>query len=383
MKLCVISPHLPPDQGANAIFPLLLGREAARRGDEVIFVAHTPRTSSPAPDEARPAILIPQRLRSPSFAAWPLAPSVAALEIAVRIRRAIATADLVHVHSNGLLPELGALLAFRRRRPFVLTLYGTEIWHFRPKRLRPDLFRLAHERAAHVVYYSRGLLDRAKELDLARREASVIYPPVGAQFRAFTAEERAAARAALGIHNRQVLLNVKRLHELAGQRYLIEAMPEIIRTHPDTRLVICGDGELRRDLVARAAAAGLAGHVTFAGLVDNTQLGRYYAAADLFVLPSLLEACPTVALEALACGVPVLSSDNPGGAELAEIFTDDITIVPRRNALALAREAERLLARTTPTSAAARASLERDFRLEAVSAKYFSLYARILGGAGV
>ena len=66
-------------------------------------------------------------------------------------------------------------------------------------------------------------------------------------------------------------------------------------------------------------------------------MSRYYAASDVFVLPSLLEACPTVALEALACGTPVVSTDNPGGVELGEIFGADVTVVPRSDPRALAR----------------------------------------------
>ena len=57
----------------------------------------------------------------------------------------------------------------------------------------------------------------------------------------------------------------------------------------------------------------------------------YNRAADLFVLPSRLEACPTVALEALACGTPVVSSDNPGGVELHGLFGDDVAVVPRED----------------------------------------------------
>ena len=77
--------------------------------------------------------------------------------------------------------------------------------------------------------------------------------------------------------------------------------------------------------------------MTFAGLVNNQTIAQYHAAADIFVLPSLLEACPTVALEALASGTPVVSTDNPGGVELGEIFGYDVTVVPRENPLALAR----------------------------------------------
>src|SRR6185312_5478056 len=102
-----------------------------------------------------------------------------------------------------------------------------------------------------------------------------------------------SARLALGIRARHVLVNVKRLHPLAGQRYLLEALGEVIRTHPDTRLVICGTGPLLNELKAIAQANGVQGHVTFAGLVDNQLIAKYDAAADAFVLPLLNDAGTT------------------------------------------------------------------------------------------
>ena len=111
-------------------------------------------------------------------------------------------------------------------------------------------------------------------------------------------------------------------------------MNEVIRFHPDTRLVICGTGPMLEELKDVARSAGVERHVFFAGLVDNTAIAHYCAAADLFVLPSLLEALPTVAVESLAAGTPVLSTDNPGGLELNDIFGPDVAIVPREQPLA-------------------------------------------------
>ena len=81
-----------------------------------------------------------------------------------------------------------------------------------------------------------------------------------------------------------------------------------------------------------ASKLGISDRVTFTGLIPNTVVADYVAAADVFALPSLLEALPTVAVEALASGTPVISSDNPGGVELSGLFADDIVIVPRESA---------------------------------------------------
>ena len=130
-------------------------------------------------------------------------------------------------------------------------MYGTEIWHYTRKRFGPDLFTRAYRGASQVTFYSDRLMSRAFELGLGRRDARVIYPPVGAEFVWHGEDAQANEREALGIANRHMLLNVKRLHPLAGQRILIEAMADVLHAYPDTRLIICGEGAL-----ARGAAVG-------------------------------------------------------------------------------------------------------------------------------
>lgn len=382
MRICHVTPHLPPDQAANALLPYHLGCWARDRGDEVSFVAHPPRNAAratrtldlPGPVSwvapKRPTGGIDRVLKLATFRA------VSAIWRAARAQ--IRRADVVHIHSNGLLAEVAAWLAHRQRKPFVLTLYGTEIWHYAPKRLGPDLFTQAYRRAAHVTFYSHGLMSRAVELGLARHQAEVVYPPVARDFEFHDARAQQEARASLGLRQRHVLVNVKRLHPLAGQRFLLEALGEIIRTHPDTRLVICGTGPLEAELKAVARAAGVEAHVTFAGLVDNQTIARYDAAADVFVLPSLLEACPTVALEALASGTPVVSSDNPGGVELGEMFGYDVSVVPRENAMALARAIVGVLDEKRRVRESTRRIIEQEFRPAAVDRQFRQIYDHVL-----
>jgi glycosyltransferase involved in cell wall biosynthesis len=375
MHILHVTPHLPPDQAANALLPWQLGEWAAQAGDTVEYIAHPPRAGGRT-SVAGPVAWIPRQAPGPLTRALKLG----SLALAYRVRRvlpgALSRADVVHVHSNGLLPELGVLMARQAGKPVVLTLYGTEIWHYRPKRFGPDLFTRAYRSASSVTFYSERLRAHALESGLARRDLDVIYPPVAPAFSWEGEGGQADARAELGISNRHLLVNVKRLHPLAGQRHLIEAMSEIVRVHPDTRLVICGTGALLGDLQAIARAAGVERHVTFAGLIDNALVSRYVTAADLFVLPSLLEALPTVAVEALACGTPVISTDNPGGLELNDLFGPDVAIVPREQPLALASAIVHFLRNKRRTLPSTRASIERSFRPSAAAMQYREIYVK-------
>ena len=130
-----------------------------------------------------------------------------------------------------------------------------------------------------------------------------------------------------------------------------------------------------------ARSAGVERHVTFAGLVDNAVVADYCAAADLFVLPSILEALPTVAVEALACGTPVLSSDNPGGLDWNDVFGPDVAIVPKEQPMALARAIGYFLEHKRRTGSATRDAIEREFRSAAVAAQYRTIYAQAVAAA--
>jgi glycosyltransferase involved in cell wall biosynthesis len=379
MHILHVTPHLPPDQAANALLPWQLGAWALEAGDRVEYVAHPPRARGQA-ELAGPVTWVPRRSAGGLAAGLRLDLPARALRIRRALTPALERASVVHVHSNGLLAELAVLLAVRKGRPVVLTLYGTEIWHYEPKRFGPDLFTRAYRAASIVTFYSERLLARACELGLTRRQMETVYPAVGSRFVWHDGRDQSAARAQLDIPNRHVLLNVKRLHPLAGQRDLLTALSDVVRVHPDTRLIICGTGPLLEELRSWARSCGVGRHVKFAGLVDNTTIATYCAAADLFVLPSKLEALPTVAVEALAAGTPVISTDNPGGVELNDVFGPDVAIVPREQPIALGMAITRFLEDKRRTSSSTRETIEREFRPSAVAARYRALYERAIAG---
>jgi glycosyltransferase involved in cell wall biosynthesis len=367
MNVVMVTPHLPPHQGANALLPHLLGQALRQRGHEVAFLTFGDGGDG---DGVRYVRRGSGRLR-----ATRVPQALEAARTWWKARPLLRRADVVHVHSSTWMNQVAARLAVRAGKPYVLTHYGTEIWHHDG---HDPLFRRFNRDARHVAFYSRALLERAQALAVPLRAASVVYPPVAAAFRPPSADERTAARHRLAPGAGAVLLNVKRLHPLADQATLLRAFAEVRRDRADAVLLLAGAGEMERPLKAQAEALGLASSVRFLGLVPNEEVASLQGAADLFVLSSVLEATPTVALEALACGTLVVSTDNPGGLELAEIFGADVEVVPKEDAGALARAiAFRLASPQRASAETARAIAER-FRVDGVAERYLGLYAEAL-----
>ena len=126
----------------------------------------------------------------------------------------------------------------------------------------------------------------------------------------FNPGERAGARERLGLKGEPTVLYVGRIEPLKGLDLLLEAVAMLDAA--DSRLLIVGgapgrDDELER-LRRRARELGIGGKVTFTGALKQAELPDYYRAADVFVLPSYSESFGLVALEAMACGTPVVAS---------------------------------------------------------------------------
>jgi glycosyltransferase involved in cell wall biosynthesis len=121
---------------------------------------------------------------------------------------------------------------------------------------------------------------------------------------------------------------VGRLAEQKGYPYIFEALPKIINHIPDCILQVAGDGELKYELHEMVQDLNLSDHVKFLGLRnDIPALMRQW---DVFVLPSLWEGLPTVVMESMVCGVPVIATDIPGTNELV-IDHETGILVPVKN----------------------------------------------------
>lgn len=131
----------------------------------------------------------------------------------------------------------------------------------------------------------------------------------------------APVRRRHGLGDGPVIVSVSRLVRRKGHDRLLDAWPEVVRRHPDARLVIVGEGPMRRRLTEQAARLA-PGTVTLTGPVSAADLPRYYAAADAFVLPCRdnrrglqVEGLGLSVLEASAAGLPVVVGRSGGSPE--------------------------------------------------------------------
>jgi D-inositol-3-phosphate glycosyltransferase len=186
------------------------------------------------------------------------------------------------------------------------------------------------------------------------RRISVISP--GVDLRRFHPIDKNLAKTAIGApeHNRLILF-VGRVEPLKGIDTLLRAMALVAQRHPDgtckTCVAIIGGNPSRGEqaenaemarLQALRAELGISDLVTFLGAKDQDTLQYYYSAAEMVVMPSHYESFGMVALEAMACGTPVVASEVGG---LAFVVRDGVTgfHVPERDPEALAAKVERLL----------------------------------------
>ena len=147
---------------------------------------------------------------------------------------------------------------------------------------------------------------------------------------AFSSEEFYPESAA----RKKIVLFAGRLALQKGVETLISAFSKVLCAHPDAKLIIAGDGSLKKSLVALAKIKGIEKAACFAGHVDEKTLESLYMQASVFVSPSVFEPFGITVLDAAYFGAPIIATKNTGALE---IFGKNsvVTVAPQnKNALA-------------------------------------------------
>src|SRR5512143_1316836 len=230
--------------------------------------------------------------------------------------------------------------------PVTITLRGTEVPHSRSPALRPHLVR-ALKAAARLFPVSDSLRRLALQLGAAAEIAEVVGN--GVDVGRFHPVDRAEARARYGIpENARVLVSVGALVERKGMHRVIDCLPALIGRYADLHYAVVGgaspEGDMRGTLDAQVTRLGLEDRVHFLGALPPDELKWALSAADVFVLATGNEGWANVFLEAMACGLPVVTTDVGGNAEV--VCSDALGIlVPFGDAAALEGAIEQALAR--------------------------------------
>jgi glycosyltransferase involved in cell wall biosynthesis len=265
----------------------------------------------------------------------------------------------------------------------VVSAHGSDVFVAERHPAARAAARSALRRAGWVTACSEDLRLRAINLGADhKRTETVPYGVDSARF-APSAQVRADVRRALGIGDAPLVFSAGRLVRKKGFEHLIDAAGALAADFPTLELVIAGEGDLRDELTARAAAAG-SGRVRLIGFRSQDDVGRLAAAADAVVVPSVrdeagnVDGLPNFALEALATATPVVAT-RAGG--LPQAIEDGVTgrLVVERDAQALAGAIRDVLshpARAREYGIAARAKVIRDFGWPRVAERFEAAYER-------
>jgi len=175
------------------------------------------------------------------------------------------------------------------------------------------------------------------------------------------------------------LLYVGRLMPEKGVFDLVQATAKVNATVP-CRLLVAGAGESSRAMLAMAEELGIAGNVEMLGHVSGPRLARCYEQADALVLPSYREGFPTVLLEAMSAGLPIVTSRLRGAADRLEEGVNCLFVPPRRPDM-LAEALVRILSDETLRASMAANNLAKikEFAPEVVAPQYLAILESVTG----
>ncbi len=213
-----------------------------------------------------------------------------------------------HINLAVMVRQLARLV----RVPYTVLTYGKEVWF--PLKLAEGNALRAADYIWTISRYSRTLACEANQLDSRRIEIL----PCTVDGQGFTpAIANPDLQQRYGLAESRVLMTVARLWRgdpYKGVDVTIRALPAIVKACSNVKYLVIGRGDDQPRLAQLAKDLGVADRVVFAGFVPNEALVEHYRLADVYVMPSQ-EGFGIVYLEAMACGIPVISGDDDGSAD--------------------------------------------------------------------
>lgn len=283
------------------------------------------------------------------------------LSFYLKALRHMKNVDVIHAHwfPAGL---IGVLLKLTHKKKLVLMMHHTHKPNF--------LYKLILKYSDYLFANSSYVLELTNKIHFVKNRSVL---PVPIDYNVFKPIKNSTIFDEIFSASNEdlvYLISVGRLYPLKGYEYLIDAMNLIINKQNLTnfRLSIIGDGESYNDLYTRIKSYGLLDYIKLLGRIPNSDLPTYYSAADIFIIPSIIdengetEGFGLVTLEANACGTPAIGT-NVGG--IPDIIEDGVNgfLVEEKNAFDLSEKIIQLINDKPLRQLMSKKAIERTNRL--------------------
>lgn len=223
-------------------------------------------------------------------------------------------------------------IAKKLRVPLIAMGIGSDI-HSIADRISAKYTRTVLREANFLVTVSDDLRQKALAMGASPDRSRAVVN--GCDLSVFKVRDRAEARRQLALDpEAPIVLYIGRMDLRKGLRELVEASAKLRTMHPNLQVYMVGEGPDRPQITHAIETAAASNFIHTLPPCRPDDVALWMAAADLVTLPSYMEGCPNVVLEALACGRPVVAT-NVGG--IPEIMSDACgRLIPPRDAAALA-----------------------------------------------
>ena len=296
MRILLATNGFLPEIGGVQVYCYELAKNLARLGVEVIVLA--PRTKGDSEFDKKERFRIIRTRKNGS----------SRLAFLLLLKRERIKKILVGHGSHYI--RLAFLANFLLKIPYYIVIHGTEI--LLPERQRS--IQKTFIRAAKIIAVSNFIKKLLIQIRIPEGKIVVNFNGVD-PVKFNPGIDSSKVREKYDLAGKKVILTISRLARYKGQYRVLEALPQVLKKVPDLVYLIIGAGEEEKYLRKIVRDLGLERKVIFIDEVEYNEAPLYYAACDVFVLPSNLEPFGIAYLEANACGKPVIGGNNGGSLD--------------------------------------------------------------------
>ncbi len=227
------------------------------------------------------------------------------------------------MHSHWMVPN-GLVAGILRRLlniPHLSTIHGTDALALNKLPFKNEISSFVFHNSDAISAVSNFIKEKFVEM-LAQEirvniSKKIVIQPMGVDTNIFKGLDKKLLREKYSFGEEFIILFVGRFLEGKGIKYLLEAMKIVVSNSQDVRMLLAGSGPLEDEIIAKVKELNLESYIQFMGWANKEKLAEFYALADLVVVPSIVtasgaEGMPTVIVEAMAAGKPVIASDVGG-----------------------------------------------------------------------